>query len=437
MEPERDVVEPPTTEALMVEPEVVRLIRDLHRRGMGAKRIAHQVGVARNTVRRYLRLGDAAERQEHPGQRVLTDEQREQATALLDGLAEGNAVVVTRLLRQGGATASVRTVQRAVAEHRRQHRAADAATVRFETPPGEQMQIDFGQKLVRIAGELVRVFFFVAVLSHSRRLFVRASLASRQDDWREGIDGAFRHFGGMTRALLIDNDGALRLVGQRHPDGSAVLHPDFAAFCKDRSLDVRICRPYRARTKGKCESGVKFVKRNAVAGLDFVSVAALEAHLAAWMHAADERVHGTTHQRPKERFEAAERAALRPLRSPSLAVRERRLKRRVANDARVDVDTVRYSVPHRLVRETVEVVVLADQVRVLYDGAEVAQHRRSNEPHTEVLDPAHHEGLWRRVQMPDPWTSSESAPPERSPPPVETYHRSLAEYAAVVAGGGR
>jgi transposase len=89
------------------------------------------------------------------------------------------------------------------------------------------MQIDFGEKPIRIAGHLIKVFFFVAVLSFSRRIFVSAKLAMRQDDWREGIDAAFQHFGGMVQALVIDNDGALRLVGQRGPDGSAVLNPDF------------------------------------------------------------------------------------------------------------------------------------------------------------------------------------------------------------------
>ncbi len=70
--------------------------------------------------------------------------------------------------------------------------------MRFETEPGSQMQIDFGEKWVGIAGQLVRVFFLVAVLSYSRRLFVKAFLNQRSDDWREGIAAAFQHFGGVT-----------------------------------------------------------------------------------------------------------------------------------------------------------------------------------------------------------------------------------------------
>jgi hypothetical protein len=99
------------------------------------------------------------------------------------------------------------------------------------------------------------------------------------------------------------------------------------------------------------------VKRNAIAGLSFPSFAALEAHLARWIATADQRIHGTTHERPDVRFERDERAALRPLPSPVLPVRERRVTRRVATDCFVDVDTIRYSVPHRLVQRRVEVLV--------------------------------------------------------------------------------
>jgi transposase len=423
MESGRDWVAPPT-EVPMVEPETVRLMRELGQRGWKVKRIARELGVARNTVRRYLRGGEAAERQEHLACRRLDETERREAARLLDGAAEGNAVVVARLLRDQGVEASVRTVQRAVAEHRRQRRAAEVATVRFETAPGEQMQIDFGEKRVSIGGQLVKVLLFVAVLSYSRRIFVRAFLAQRQDDWREGLMGAFRHFGGLPRRLLTDNAGAL-VTGRDAAKGKAQLHPGFAAFCRDVGVEVRVCHPYRARTKGKTERGVGYVKGNAIAGLGFVSGAALDAHLASWCIEADERIHGTTHERPRERFERDEKQVLRPLPQGAVPVRERRLKRRVASDCFVDIDSVRYSVPHQLVRRDVEVLVDEEVVRVFFGGEEVAQHRRSREPHARIVEPAHLDGLWRpRVSVSE---RDES---------LTASGRSLADYAAVIEGGG-
>jgi transposase len=332
---------------------------------------------------------------------------------------------VHSLLQKDGVRASVRTVERAVADLRRASRALALATVRVESPPGDQLQIDFGQKRVSIGGAEVRVFFLVAVLSYSRRLFVKAFLSERQDDWREGIAAAFTHFGGVPRTVLGDNARALVLARDR-ATGTAVFHPAYLAFCRDWDVQPRACAPYRARTKGKTEAGVKYVKRNAVAGRAFLFFAALEAHLTAWMTDADERIHGTTHETPRARFDREERAALRPLPLRPLPRREQRLNRRVAHDALVDVDTVRYSVPHRLVRDQVEVVIADNVIRIFHGAALVATHARTQEPHARVVDPSHYAGLWRAP-------SAEETPA----PTLASLGRDLADYAAVVAGGAR
>jgi hypothetical protein len=142
----------------MIEPDIIRQIRELTARGWGSKRIAAELGVARNTVRRYLRGGAAAEAQVRPARRCLDEDGRAEAKQLFTGLAESNAVVVAGELVRRGITVSPRTVQRVVAELRRGQRAADVASVRFETAPGYQMQIDLGldpwrrQKSVRFHG---------------------------------------------------------------------------------------------------------------------------------------------------------------------------------------------------------------------------------------------------------------------------------------------
>lgn len=411
-------------EVQMVEPDVVRQMRELSALGWGSKRIAAELGVARNTVRRYLRGGGSAEVQHRPGARRLDGDARAQARQLFTTTAEGNAVVVHQELKARGVDASVRTVQRAVQEERAQQRASELATVRYETAPGHQMQVDFGQKRVRVGGTEVVVHLLVAVLSFSRRIFVRAFLAERGDDWREGIASAFQHFGGVPRTLLIDNARALVL---RREEGNVVLHPAFKAFCADWEVRAVACAPYRARTKGKTESGVKYVKRNALAGREFESAAALDAHLLDWMRQADQRVHGTTHEPPAERFAREEAQALRPLPARPLPSRHQRLRRRVANDALVQVDTVRYSVPHRFVRETVEVQVGEERVRIFYGATEVASHRRSTTPYETVVDPAHYDGLHRSsASLIEP---EEAPEPGASPPP---FARSLDVYAEAI-----
>jgi transposase len=146
-------------------------MRDLASKGWGAKRIARELGVARNTVRRYLRGGSGAEVQCHPTQRRL-DSQEMPKLSRCSTAWPRTKVVVAEMLAQRGIEASVRTVQRGLAERRREQVAAALATVRFETAPGRQTQIDFGERWVWIGGEQVTVHFFAAVLSYSRRIFV-------------------------------------------------------------------------------------------------------------------------------------------------------------------------------------------------------------------------------------------------------------------------
>jgi transposase len=425
MELERDVPVSPPAEVPVVDGEVVTAIRTLADRGVGKKAIARELGVSINTVRRYVRRPADPGRQVRPAARRLTDAWRDLTRTLYVGPADGNAVVVQRLLGERGLLVSTRTIERAVADIRRAARVAQLATVRVETPPGDQLQIDFGQQRVPIGDTVVRVFLLVAVLSYSRRVFVKAFLSERQDDWREGIAAAFTHFGGVPRTLLGDNARAL-VTGRDRETRTVLFQPGYLAFCRDWDVQPRACAPYRARTKGKTEAGVKFVKRNGLAALAFPSFAALETHLAEWMVVADRHVHGTTREAPIVRFEREEQQALRPLPRHALPRREQRVRRRVAHDAFVDVDTVRYSVPYQLVRDHVDVLVEEHTVRIFHGTTTVATHARAHEPFARVIDPAHVAGLWRPAAL-----------PLASPGTLAALGRDLRDYDAVVTGAVR
>lgn len=410
----------------MLESEVVDRIHELSGRGLGSKRIARQLGISRNSVRRYL-AGATVGFQERPAARRLDDDTLRAVHELFGTVAERNAVVIQQELASRGIHVELRTLQRAVVRLRQEERAEALATVRFETPPGQQMQIDFGEKTVRIAGQPVKVYLMAAVLGYSRRLYCRAFLAQRQDDWLEGIDGAFRHFGGLTEQLLCDNASPL-VVSHDRQSGEVVWNQGFEAFCRDRGLFTKACRPHRARTKGKIERGVGYVKRNALAGRSFDSFAELERHLATWqVEVADQRIHGTTRERPAVRFERDERVALRPLPTRPLPVRTRRLKRRVSTDCFVDIDTTRYSVPYRHVREIVETVVKEEEVEIWLRGVCIAKHARCREPHALVRNPAHFEGLFRRM--------TETQAPASPAPSANPVCRPLSIYAELVEGG--
>ena len=163
----------------------------------------------------------------------------------------GNADVVRQdLQRELGLEVSLRTVQRAVEPLRRQLRAQALATVRYETAPGQQLQIDFGSTAVAIGQEVRRIYLFVATLGYSCRCYAVAFLHERQSAWLQGLEGAFRHFGGVPHEVLVDN--AKALVEDHDQQTREVRFNDrFHAFCRYWGVLPRACAPYRARTKGK------------------------------------------------------------------------------------------------------------------------------------------------------------------------------------------
>lgn len=406
--------------------EVTAMLR-LKELGWGVRRIAGEFGCSHMTVRRYLAAGGWQGYPARKRRRVLD--------GLEAWLAErfrrhrGNADVIRQdLAREHGLVIGLRTVERAVAPLRQQLRAEARATVRFETPPCHQLQIDFGELRLEVGDEWMRLFLFVATLGYSRRLFVRPFAHQRQSAWIEGLESAFGYFGGVPREVLVDNAKAL----VAHHDAATcevVFNERFHAFARYWGFRPRACAPFRARTKGKDERGVGYVKRNAVAGHRFASWAALEGHLAWWLReVADVRVHGTTGEPPLDRFLRDEAAALRPLdgRAPFRQVRE--LVRRVQPDGFVDVDTNRYSVPWRLIGASVTVRLADDEVRIEHAGSEVARHAQRRGRRERALDPAHLAGV---VAAPAPPSGGAGITPGV---PAELL-RPLADYERLLGGG--
>ena len=406
---------------VMKEPDEVAAMLRLKELGWGVRRIARELGCSHMTVRRYVAAGGWA-----PARLA----ERPSALDGLEGwLAErlrrhrGNADVVRQdLAREHGIAVSLRTTQRACMPHRRVLEAEARATVRFETPPGHQLQVDFGEVRTPVAGESGRVFLFVATLGYSRRPYVRAFRHERQSAWLDGIEGAFRHFGGVTAEVLVDNAKALV---SRHDAATreVAFNGRFLAFARYWGFRPRACAPYRARTKGKDERGVGYVKRNAIAGHRFESWAALEAHLARWTReVADVRVHGTTGEAPITRFERDEAAALKPVagRAPFRQLRE--LVRVVQSDACIELDTNRYSVPWRLIGATVTVLAGGDGIVVSHGGAEVARHEARRGRRERAIRPEHLDGIVGAGGVP---RAVPAAPPPELLRPLAEYERLL------------
>ena len=199
-----------------------------------------------------------------------------------------------------------------VRDHVREVRPRDPAepAVRFETPPGRQGQVDFGTFTLPWG----RRHALLVVLGHSRLLWLRFYPRQTMGVLMDGLQSAFARFEGVPAELLFDQMRAVVLSDDRTAGGELVMNAEFLRFSAHWGFVARSCRPYRARTEGKVERPIRYLRENFFYGRAFASDEHLNDQAARWLEdTANVRVHGTTGERPVERFERDERAVLRPL----------------------------------------------------------------------------------------------------------------------------
>ncbi len=189
-------------------------------------------------------------------------------------------------------------------------RAPEEEPVRFETPPGRQGQVDFGT----FRFPWGRRHALAVVLGHSRLLWVRFCASQTMTVLTEGLERAFAAFGGVPAELLFDQMRAVVVSDDRLAGGGIVLNAEFLRFAAHWGFAPRACRPYRAQTKGKVERPIRHLRESFHCGREFLDDGHLNDEAERWLaQVANVRRHGTTGERPVDRFERDERGALGPL----------------------------------------------------------------------------------------------------------------------------
>ena len=369
-------------------------IRQQRSAGVTVSQIARESGLDRKTVRRCLR-----QRQWQPYRRpavadtVLLAAHRAWLVQRAPEVNYSARILWQELRGSRGFGGSYETVRNAVRPLRVEAAAARLTQRRFETEPGEQAQADWGQARVRFDSGAAEVHIFVLTLGYSRRCWAEGYEHERMESLLAAHEHGFAHFGGATGEILYDR---MRTVILGEGDGSKRWNPTFKAFAQHWGFEPRVCRPYRAQTKGKVESGVKYVKRNFLPGRRFRNLEDFNEQLQAWLaEVADVRVHGTTHEAPIERFKR-ESAALTPVAGRASFLQAQRRTRVVADDWLVSIDANRYSVPWRLIGQSVEVVRVGDRWQISHRGQVVAEHPVLAGRHQLAVDPAHGPGAAAR-----------------------------------------
>ena len=259
--------------------------------------IAEELGVARNTVRRYLKSPEAMQPKPRPRRASKLDPY----TGYVDRrMSEGleNCVVLHRELRGLGYEGGYSIVKSYVSPRRR--RRQPDATVRFETAPGEQAQVDWGSlAYLGEDGKKWRIWVFVMTLGWSQACYVELVRRAYPAAFIQCHVNAFEYLGGVPRRCLYDNAKVVTLG--RDEEKRPVWNQRMLDFALRAGFEVRLCQPYRAQTKGKVESGVKYVQRNMWPSLRFTDDADLNRRGLEWCDSvANARMHGTTHRIPWE-----------------------------------------------------------------------------------------------------------------------------------------
>lgn len=339
--------------------------------GQSVSCIAREMDLDRKTVRRCLRQSSWEPYSRRSVGQSLLAPHEEWLGQRVSEVNYSARIVFQELRARRGYTGSYETVKLAVRPLRQAATSEQLTQRRFETEPGEQAQVDWGQLSVMLGERRASVHVMVMTLGYSRRAYAEAFEHERMGDLLSAHENAFAHFGGRPENILYDR---MRTVVLGTEGGKVRLNPTFEAFARHWGFTVRVCRAYRAKTKGKVESGVKYLKRNFAPGRVFRDLEDFNVQLMAWQsEVADVRVHGTTQERPIDRFAREAAALCVSAQQPSFLqalVRERV----VAEDWMISIDANRYSVPFGLIGQTVQVLREGGQWVIRHRGQVVAEH---------------------------------------------------------------
>ena len=411
----------------------VQDINELKREGLSIHAISELTGLDRKTIRKYL-LEPAGRPVYGPRTASSTSKLETFKPYLEDRLKAGvwNARVLLRELRQRNYSGGYTILTDWLRPQRGSARVV--AVRRFETAPGKQAQVDWGHLgSLTERGKCYPLWGFTMALGYSRRMMAGAATDTKLGTLPRMHELAFEQWEGVPEELLYDR---MRTIWTGTDErGEIIWNSTFLDFARYWGFTPRLCRPYRAQTKGKVESGVKYVRRNFLCGLqgrEPSSLAELNSELRRWVsEVAHQRIHGTTHEQVLLRWDG-DQFGMQPCQGRAPYPFAEDESRKVARDAYVSWQASRYSVPWIYAGKEVSVREQSDQVEVRSGGQRIALHARAATQHQVITLREHHQGI---PLSNNPHSGKTLVHIQHGAPVVE--NRPLAAYEAVAMRGVR
>ena len=289
------------------------MILELHRQGLKVAAIARQLGIDRKTVRKYISRGlEPPTYGPRPHRQKSTDPFLPYLRERLVAFPGLTAVRLWREMRERGYAGGYTAVKRAVRDIRPEP--VTPFEVRFETPPGEQAQVDLARFEVEFTDEpgVTRiVWLFSMVLGYSRLIWARFIVHQDLQSVLRCHIAALEAIGGVPREILYDRMKTA-VIGE-DPDGLVIYNRALLDLARHYGFQPRACRPYRPKTKGKVERPFRYIREDFFLGTSFRNLDDLNIQLRRWLDTvANPRLHATTQRIVNEAF-AEEKPMLKPL----------------------------------------------------------------------------------------------------------------------------
>ena len=323
----------------MIRSRTVNKIHELAAQGKSIQEITIELGIARNTVRKYLRHPELCTTpRPRPNRRSKLDPFKEQIRKWIEEDHCYNCEAMLPRLLAVGYKGSL-SVLKAFVHPLRPPQAGHYPVIRYETKPAEQVQFDWGEFKYEQDGTPRKLYGFTAILSYSRMRFVTFVKRCDAPTMIRCLMEAFEYFGGLPKAALTDRMKSVLLEMENKVPR---WNPLFADFMASIGVAPRVCKAYTPQTKGKVERSVGFFKQSYWAGVSFTDIEDLNRQAHIWCERSNAQVHRTTHERPCDRLT---REPLSPLPKAFAWARFATEERRVSWDGYVSYDGILYGLP--------------------------------------------------------------------------------------------
>jgi transposase len=373
----------------MISTEVFMDIFSLRKQGFSVRTIANKLGIHRETVKKHLETG-AFPGSRKTYQRASVLDPYHQAIQDFLGEDDYKATWIFQRLQNLGFAGSYETVKRYVGTIKEQK--TRLAYIRFETEPGLQAQVDFGDfQIQEPDGRTTTVYAFVMVLGFSRGMHVEYVDRCTLETFMDCHANAFRYLGGVPAEILYDN---MKNVVIDRKEGRVNFNIEFVHFSRHFGFTPKACPPYSPWVKGKVERPMDYIRERFWRGYTFTSLESLNRDMRVWLdETANKRIHGTYHQPVIDRWlQEIPRLGALPTSDYDTSIK---LYRKVYKDCQVSYNANRYLVPHLVVGKKVLLKIKNGVLRIFHDQDLLVTYREAEGKHNVVGNRLFYEQLKR------------------------------------------